>query len=132
MAENNTQPTVADASANPDIEYERTDVHLRPIALTAAGMAVLLLIAPLALLYGFPKLGADVNRNIRVIPPQPRLQTDPASDLVAQLSRQRAVLESYAWIDRKRGITRVPIAVAMKHVLQQGIDGFPSKPTETP
>ncbi len=115
---------------NPDTEYERSDLPPGVIALAALGLAILLGASPVILLYAFPGIGTDVARNLRELPPEPRLQTDPRSDLQAQLSRQRARLDSYAWVDRTHAIARVPVSVAMKHLAEQGIEGFPAQPSQ--
>jgi hypothetical protein len=111
---------------NPDTNYERSDLSLRVVGYTGLGLAVFLILAPFILWAGFPGIGSDVNRALRVIPPEPRLQTNPPRDLAVELSRQRALLSSYGWVDRANGIARVPVSVAMKHAAEQGIDGFPT------
>jgi len=129
MVEGNME--IAESPHNPDIDYERRDVHLRPIALTAGGVLLLLLLTPFILMWSWHDLGADVSRRIRVIPPEPRLQVDPPSELAAYLARQQAIVSSYGWVDRDHGIARVPIRIAMEQALERGIDGFPSGPEET-
>ncbi len=52
-----------------------------------------------------PPLGA--------IPPEPRLQSDPAPDLAAERAREQAQLDGYAWVDRDAGIARIPVGRAM-------------------
>src|SRR5947209_3161674 len=84
---------------NPDTDYERSDLSVRVISVVGAVLAFFLAISPVALLLGFHGLGTDVNRELRILPPQPRLQTDPARDLQAELTRQRAFLDSYGWVD---------------------------------
>lgn len=46
--------------------------------------------------------------------PTPRLQPNPHIDLDAHRARERALLQSYAWIDREAGIARIPIERAME------------------
>jgi hypothetical protein len=115
---------------NPHTDYESRDLSVRVIGLVGAGLAFFLAISPVALLLGFHGIGADVNRELRISPPQPRLQTDPARDLRAELTRQRTVLDSYGWVDRAQQTVRVPISVAMKHVVADGLDGFPRAPSQ--
>jgi hypothetical protein len=47
------------------------------------------------------------------IPPEPRLQSDPSSDLAAERTREQAQLDGYAWVDRDAGIARIPVDRAM-------------------
>ena len=42
-------------------------------------------------------------------PPEPRLLTKPGADLAALRADEDEILGSYGWIDRERGIVRVPI-----------------------
>jgi hypothetical protein len=60
-----------------------------------------------------------------VVPPEPRLQPNPAADLKAFLASEDSVLRSYAWVDKKKGIARIPIDSAMELALKKG---FPVRP----
>jgi hypothetical protein len=51
---------------------------------------------------------------IGTVPPQPRLQADPATDLAAERRREEGMLEGYAWVDRGRGVARIPVRRAME------------------
>jgi hypothetical protein len=110
---------------NPDTEFESRDLALRAIGMAALGLLFLIGVSPVALLFGFPGIGTDVNRTLHVLPPQPRLQIDPARDLREELSHQRTLLRTYGWVDRGRQIARVPVTVAMEQLASTGIDGFP-------
>jgi hypothetical protein len=46
------------------------------------------------------------------------LQPDPAQDLRAFTASKRALLESYAWIDREHTVARIPIERAMALVAE--------------
>lgn len=48
--------------------------------------------------------------------PAPRLQQNPEGDLAAMLTAQRARLNGYAWVDREKGIARMPIGEAMRRL----------------
>lgn len=43
-----------------------------------------------------------------------KLQPDPVRDIEAYRGEQRKRLSSYAWVDRERGIVRIPIEQAMQ------------------
>jgi hypothetical protein len=49
----------------------------------------------------------------RPIPPQPRLQADPAADLAAERALQRSRLDRYGWMDDVHTVARIPIGRAM-------------------
>ena len=49
----------------------------------------------------------------------------PELDLAAFRAQEDAILESYAWVDKERGIVRIPVAEAMRIVAERGILVFP-------
>lgn len=53
------------------------------------------------------------------VPPSPRLQANPAGDLATERRREEDMLAGYAWVDRKRGIARIPVQRAME-ILARG------------
>jgi hypothetical protein len=114
-----------EAIGNPHTGYERRDLPLRPIAIVAAVLIVLLGVAPLAILWRLPDTRDDVFRRPTIAPPPPQLQINPRQDLHAYLSKQHELLHSYGWIDRSHGIARVPIEVAIEQLAEHGIAGFP-------
>ncbi len=111
---------------NPDTDFERSDLSLRVIGFAALGLALLLGLSPVALIYGFSKIGSDVDRKLHVVPPRPTLQIHPASDLRAQLAQQRNRIDSYGWMDSAHQTARIPITEAMKRAAATGLDGFPA------
>jgi hypothetical protein len=58
-------------------------------------------------------------------PPEPRLLTKPGADLAAMRAEEDQILSSYGWIDRDRGIVRVPIDRAITLLAQKGL---PTRP----
>lgn len=52
--------------------------------------------------------------------PAPALQMKPHDDLKRFELEQRMALSGYAWIDRSKGIVRIPIAEAMRIVAARG------------
>jgi len=122
---------------DPTLGHEERDVSIRPIALTVAGLIVVVIAvfvfiqvllnvlagiqsrrsaapSPLAGAYGMKE------------PPAPRLQTDPVADLQAQRARDQALLSSYAWVDRDAGVVRMPIERAIEVLAARGL------PSRTP
>jgi cytochrome b561 len=61
------------------------------------------------------------------IPPEPRLQNDPASDLAAERSREQAQLDGYAWVDRDAGIARIPVDRAMDILARSSSSAQPNR-----
>ena len=54
-------------------------------------------------------------------PPEPRLLTKPGADLAAMRAEEDQILSGYGWIDRERGIVRVPIDRAITLLAQKGL-----------
>lgn len=57
----------------------------------------------------------------RQLPPEPRLPPLPQLDLYDYLTAQRKELDSYSWVDKQKGVVRIPIARAMQLLLKQGL-----------
>jgi hypothetical protein len=133
MAEHAAHPPHHD-----DVAHEGSDVNLRGILLTAAGLlalgAVVYFVVYL-LFWGltrradvasgqleFPLAAGQENR----LPPEPRLQTNPRQDMKDLREEEDARLKSYGWVDRNAGVVRIPIDEAMKLTLQRGLASRPA------
>ncbi len=110
---------------NPHTDYEREDWPLKPIALIYLGTFVLLVIAPLVLLWAYPQSVSDVSRRLEIRPPAPELQVNPQQDLIRFRLSEDNKLNNYYWVDKQKGIVHIPIEQAMKKLVAQGTDGFP-------
>jgi hypothetical protein len=64
---------------------------------------------------------ASPFENIRMLPPEPRLQVSAPQDLKQFKAAQDEILNSYGWVDQKAGIVRIPIDRAMDILLQRGL-----------
>lgn len=56
-----------------------------------------------------------------LLPPGPQLQPSPEVDMAALLAAEDRELASYGWIDRERGIVRVPIDRAIDDLVAEGL-----------
>lgn len=138
-----------DAIFNPETHHEETDVSVRALFIFIACFIVFAIITHLVLwgLYkGFVsvekrrQLGpvtemqrpADmaVPKNQPLLQPFPRQQTDgvqppnrstPVKDLAEMREAEQKALTTYGWVDRQKGIVRVPIDRAMQLTLQRGL-----------
>jgi hypothetical protein len=110
---------------NPETAYEKSDWPVGTIALILLVTLIVLIISPFVMIAAFRSSVPDVSRAFTVQPPQPRLQTDPSQDLVKFRAEEDKRLDSYYWVDKKKGIVHIPIEQAMKEVAAEGIDGFP-------
>jgi hypothetical protein len=57
-------------------------------------------------------------------PPAPILQTNPALDLQQFRAQEQHLLTSYGWIDKEKGIARIPVGEAMKLVVEKEKTGL--------
>jgi hypothetical protein len=66
--------------------------------------------------------------------PEPALQKNPPDDLRNFEREQRAMLSVYEWVDRSKGLVRIPIERAMQIVAARGSHAYdaPDEPTATP
>jgi hypothetical protein len=55
----------------------------------------------------------------------PRLLTSEPATLAEFRAREDALLASYGWVEKDRGIVRIPIAEAMRVVAERGLPTFP-------
>ena len=55
------------------------------------------------------------------IPPEPRLQVNPAEDWQTYRRVQQETLNGYGWASREQGRAHVPIEEAMKAVAEEGL-----------
>jgi hypothetical protein len=117
--------------------YEVSDAHLRPVLATAIALVVVTGVVVL-ILWGLMSVLERIEQ--RTDPPRspvasdhqqvpkPRLQPliglndrTPAQDLVLMKQRNSEILGSYGWVDREKGIVRIPIEQAMKIVGERGL-----------
>ena len=106
------------------VGHEVRDVAIRPIVTAAGGLAVVLVLTAVLMLWLFDYFAARQARESppanplaasagRLLPPEPRLQTHPIRDLHDLRARESATLSSYGWVDRQSGVVRIPIERAM-------------------
>lgn len=64
--------------------------------------------------------------------PAPALQKTPQNDLKRFELEQRMALSGYGWVDRPKGIARIPIEEAMRIVIARGDHAYdPPEPSPT-
>jgi hypothetical protein len=115
----------AEQSSNGRTEFEPSDWSPAPILLIYAGILALLVISAFAVVIAYPHSLPDVSRTLRINPPGPRLQTNDAADLQRFRAEEDKQLNGYHWIDKQKGVVRIPIGEAMQKLARTGIDGFP-------
>ena len=118
--------------------YETRDVRIRPLVVFIAGLTVVAIVTYLVIFLLFRLFSAQATRQDTLLqpaagvaqpagpgqehlPPEPRIQANPAADLKTLRDQEDAILTTYGWVDRPGGVVRVPIDVAMQRVLEQGL-----------
>jgi hypothetical protein len=66
------------------------------------------------------------ERDEQQLPPQPRLQgvpgssNDPQQDMRDKMAADTRANQTFAWVDKEKGIAQIPVAEAMKIIAQKG------------
>ena len=136
--------THEDAGQSESTAYETRDVKVRPLAVFVAGLAVAAIAIYLVvylIIRLFSAQAANQDAQFQPVagqtppaapgqerlPPEPRIQANPAADLKTLRDQEDAMLTTYGWVDARGGVVRVPIDVAMQQVLK---DGLPARQQE--
>jgi hypothetical protein len=117
--------------------YETRDIRLRPLIVFAAGIAVIGVASYLIIFVLFrlfsgqaatedalvapSSLSQPATPGEERLPPEPRIQANAAGDMKTLRDQEDVLLTTYGWVDRPAGVVRVPIDVAMKLVLEEGL-----------
>lgn len=122
--------------------YERTDAHAG--ATVRAGLYILAVMVLTALVlvpvYRFlgrrekaeQKPGATVLKPAAAPSAFPRLVASEPAALAEFRAQEDAFLAGYGWVEKDRGIARMPIDEAMKIVAERGLPTFPTPAPEAP
>lgn len=130
--------THEDEGRSESTAYETRDVKVRPLAgfiagLTVTGLAVYLVVYVIIRMFS----GQAAQQDAQVqpvagqaaaarpgeerLPPEPRIQANPAGDLKTLRAEEDAILTTYGWVDKANGVVRLPIDVAMQKTLAEGL-----------
>ena len=91
-------------------------------AIFLVGLIAFVLLAG-ALLSGFllPGNSIVITPAPTLLPPAPRLETNPGEIFPALHATQEAELNSYGWVDHQKGIVHIPIERAMELLAQSNL-----------
>src|SRR5579883_1723321 len=116
----------------PDARHEHSDIDVWAVGKFALALGFLCVLS-LGLLFGLfkyfqsttggplPKVVTSLNVDARSLPPEPRLQQAPITDLKEMRAAEDKILNGYGWIDQQHGIVRVPIDRAIDMLAQKGL-----------
>jgi hypothetical protein len=136
MAENKhhgpNQPAGLPDLSNPENRFEHGDVNFKALSKFAIGLVITAIFSAGLVLGIFQYLlhregGVPASRiespaqDARQLPPEPRLEETPMTDLQEMRAAEDQVLRSYGWLDQPNGIVRLPIDRAMELIAQRGL-----------
>jgi hypothetical protein len=120
--------------SRPENRHEHRDVNIWAVYKFGIALALLCVVA-VALLWGLyryflnqeggPMTRDRVNVDARSLPPSPRLQSQPITDLKDMRAAEDRILNGYGWVDQKGGVAHIPIDRAMDLLAQRGLAARP-------
>ncbi len=124
---------------HPGPRHEQSSLNIRPIVLFGLGLLVMSAIVFVSMDWLFDYFAARQAKvdvlpsplaDPRQLPPEPRLQVDPAHDLQRMRAAEDAALNSYHWIDQEKGIVSIPIDRAITVLAEKGLPARVEEKTE--
>ena len=126
-----------------DVTFEPRDIDIATIARYLVYLAITIVIALaicVPILNVLTKMVAEQDtpipavraamtqqqRDEQQLPPNPRLQgvpgheTDPQQDMRDKIAADTKANDTFAWVDKEKGIAQIPVADAMKIIAEKG------------
>jgi hypothetical protein len=131
---------MSEHDTNRDVQFEKSDVDASALlryGLWIVGITAVVVVLMWRLYFVFVSREAarqppppilKVDPEAMAAPP-PHLQTRPVQDFQAFRAREEGVLSSYGWVDKEKGVVRIPIEEAMRLVVERGL---PAPAAEAP
>lgn len=114
--------------------HELSDLSPKNIAIFGVSLAMIIVVV-LWVCYELFQHYSNVSSKTEVPPsplsytreptPGPHLLVVPGQELKAMRAAEDSVLNSYAWVDKERGIVRIPIQRAIDILAQRGLHSRP-------
>jgi hypothetical protein len=111
--------------------HEGSQIGLRGLAIFTVALIATILLVQFLLAMVFKGLEHHEERIDALHPgrkaievdqfPNPRLQKNPADDLVRMKAEEHERITSYGWVDRDKGIARIPVDRAMDILARSGL-----------
>ena len=116
--------------------HEVSDINPKRVAMVGLALATVIALA-LLVTYGLFHYFYSGETRTRPLPsplsysreptPEPRLSVEPGEELKTLRSEEDAMLKSYGWIDRDKGVVRIPIDRAIEILAERGLPARPAK-----
>ena len=110
--------------------HEVSDINSKRVARVGLALATVIALA-LLVTYGLFHYFYSGETRTRPLPsplsysreptPEPRLSVEPGEELKTLRSEEDAMLKSYGWIDRDKGVVRIPIDRAIEILAERGL-----------
>jgi len=120
-----------DESVNNGKNYVADDVHGKPFMWFSIGFAIFCVLSVAAVTLMYKELSGYHDRHQAEVPTRvstgpvtpsgPQLQADPVADMKAMDKAQSELLATYGWVDKEKGVARIPIDKAMELTLEQSL-----------
>jgi hypothetical protein len=142
---------MTEAPRHDDVRHEPRDVPLGPVAWFLGALLAAAAVITLGLWGLFRALETRQERRDPATPPlaaeraglstaqraalfpEPRLQTGSVANARELFAREKRLLTSYGWVDRRAGLVRIPIERAMDLMLEGGVASGPqAAPSPSP
>jgi hypothetical protein len=116
----------------PGSTYEHTDAHVGPMIKFAIWLFISAVIVQIGLAAMYWLLVRESTERVDTqryplavngpqrLPPEPRLQQFPRSELYEFRLKEDQQLHSYGWVDKNSGTVHIPIEDAMRLILERG------------
>jgi len=112
--------------------HELSDAHARPILkfLAFVGLITIGVAAFIVAFYNYLERHEAIEKTARYpmaagiarpLPLPPRLQTYPFQDIKSLRQEERRLLDTYEWVDKNKGIVRIPIDRAIDVLAEKGL-----------
>jgi len=111
----------------PGVGHETSDVNIWAIGKFGIALVAVCVIS-IVLLFGLMKFfqmqeETSVANTVNPLKefPSPQLQQTPVVDLKTIRAEENQILDSYAWVDQKKGVVRIPIDQAIEILAKRGL-----------
>jgi hypothetical protein len=116
---------------NPDVRFEVEDIRATPVLKFLVGLAITCVVVAFLLVAFYrgmrsyvadrqpppPHMSFEADRRAGT----PMLQENPAPDLSVYRAEEEMALSTYGWVDKARGIVRIPVDEAIRLTAEQGL-----------
>jgi hypothetical protein len=124
---------------DPSEDYEHRDADTGSLLKFGLGLVIILIVVLFSMKWMFSyfaksqPLGPPASpfENVRVLPPQPRLQVKPGADLRSYCGDQMQKLGTYGWVDSANGVVRIPIDRAIDVTIERGLPARPASAAQS-